>query len=210
MDIMNLLQGQLSQGVLDQLTQQIGASDSKQTAAATAGIMNTLVGALAKNASNPEGAQSLSNALDRDHDGSVLDNVMDMFTGGGQVAQQNNRAMNGSGILNHILGDRQGGAIDMISKISGLDSGKTGNLMTMLAPILMGALGKQKRQQGLDVGGLANLLTGTVTQQNQSPQNPTMSLVTKFLDADGDGSITDDVASIGMKLLGGLFGRKRR
>lgn len=210
MDIMNLLQGQLSEGVLDQLTQQIGASDRKQTAAATAGIMNTLVGALAKNASKPEGAQSLSNALDRDHDGSVLDNVMDMFTGGGQVAQQNSRAMNGAGILNHILGDRQGGAIDMISQLSGLDSGKTGNLMTMLAPMLMGALGRQKRQQGLDVGGLANLLTGTVTQQNQSAQNPTMSLVTKFLDADGDGSITDDVASIGMKLLGGLFGRKRR
>lgn len=210
MDIMNLLQGQLSEGVLDQLTQQIGASDSKQTAAATAGIMNTLVGALAKNASNPEGAQSLSNALDRDHDGSVLDNVMDMFTGGGQTAQQNNRAMNGAGILNHILGDRQGGAIDMISQISGLDSGKTGNLMTMLAPMLMGALGRQKRQQGLDVGGLANLLTGTVTQQNQSAQNPTMSLVTKFLDSDGDGSIADDVASIGMKLLGGLFGRKKR
>ena len=207
---MNLLQGQLSEGVLNQLTQQIGASDSKQTAAATAGIMNTLVGALAKNASNPEGAQSLSNALDRDHDGSVLDNVMDMFTGGGQTAQQNNRAMNGAGILNHILGDRQGGAIDMISQISGLDSGKTGNLMTMLAPMLMGALGRQKRQQGLDVGGLANLLTGTVTQQNQSAQNPTMSLVTKFLDSDGDGSIADDVASIGMKLLGGLFGRKRR
>ena len=210
MDIMNLLQGQLSEGVLDQLTQQIGASDSKQTAAATAGIMNTLVGALAKNASNHDGAQSLSNALDRDHDGSVLDNVMDMFTGGGQTAQQNNRAMNGAGILNHILGDRQGGAIDMISQISGLDSGKTGNLMTMLAPMLMGALGRQKRQQGLDVGGLANLLTGTVTQQNQSAQNPTMSLVTKFLDSDGDGSIADDVASIGMKLLGGLFGRKRR
>lgn len=206
---MNLLQGQLSEGVLDQLTQQIGASDKKQTAAATAGIMNTLVGALAKNAANPEGAQSLSNALDRDHDGSVLDNVMDMFTGGGQVAQQNSRAMNGAGILNHILGDRQGGAIDMISKLSGLDSGKTGNLMTMLAPMLMGALGRQKRQQGLDVGGLANLLTGTVTQQNQSAANPTMSLVTRFLDSDGDGSIADDVASIGMKLLGGLFGRKR-
>lgn len=209
MDIMDLLQGQLSDGVLDQLTKQIGANDKQQTAAATAGIMNTLVGALAKNASNPEGAKSLSNALDRDHDGSVLTDLMGMFTGGGQAQQQNSRAMNGSGILNHILGDRQGGAIDMISKISGLDSGKTGNLMTMLAPLLMGALGKTKRQQGLDVGGLAGLLSGTVTQQRQSQQNPTMGLVTKFLDADGDGSIADDVANIGMKLLGGLFGRKK-
>lgn len=206
---MDLLQGQLSDGVLDQLTKQIGANDKQQTAAATAGIMNTLVGALAKNASNPEGAQSLSNALDRDHDGSVLTDLMGMFTGGGQVQQQNSRALNGSGILNHILGDRQGGAIDMISKLSGLDSGKTGNLMTMLAPLLMGALGKTKRQQGLDVGGLAGLLSGTVTQQRQSQQNPTMGLVTKFLDSDGDGSIVDDVANIGMKLLGGLFGRKK-
>lgn len=210
MDIMDLLQGQLTDGVMDQLTKQIGASDKQQTAAATAGIMNTLVGALAKNASNPEGAQSLNNALERDHDGSVLDDLMGMFSGGGQVQPQNSRAMNGTGILNHILGDRQGGAIEMISQISGLDSGKTGNLMTMLAPMLMGALGKTKRQQGLDVGGLANLLTGTVSQQRQSTQNPTMGLVTKFLDQDGDGSIADDVANIGMKLLGGLFGRKKR
>lgn len=210
MDIMDLLQGQLSDGVLDQLTQQIGASDKQQTAVATAGIMNTLVGALAKNAAKPEGAQSLNNALERDHDGSVLDDLMGMFRGGGQVQPQNSRALNGTGILNHILGDRQGGAVDMVSKISGLDSGKTSNLMTMLAPILMGALGKTKRQQGLDVGGLANLLTGTVTQQRQSAQNPTMGLVTRFLDQDGDGSIADDVANIGMKLLGGLFGRKKR
>ncbi|MEZ5040498.1 MAG: DUF937 domain-containing protein [Saprospiraceae bacterium] len=206
MDIMDLLKGQLSEGVLDQLTQQIGASDKQQTAAATAGIMNTLVGALAKNAAKPEGASALSNALDRDHDGSVLDDLMGMFSGNSQVVQQNARAVNGTGIVNHILGDRQGNAIDMISKLSGLDSGKTGNLMTMLAPLLMGALGKTKRQQGLDVGGLANLLNGTVSQK---AQDPTMSLVTRFLDADGDGSIVDDVANMGMKILGGLFGRKK-
>jgi hypothetical protein len=208
MDIMDLLQGQISEGVLDQLTQQIGASDKKQTAAATAGIMNTLVGALAKNASKPEGAAALNNALERDHDGSVLTDLMGMFSNKTtQVEQENPRAVNGTGILKHILGDRQGNAIDMVSKLSGLDSGKTGNLMTMLAPMLMGALGQTKRQQGLDVGGLANLLTGTVTQQKQ--QNPTMGLVTRFLDSDGDGSIVDDVANIGMKMLGGLFGRKK-
>ena len=210
MDIMNLLQGQLSEGVLDQITQQIGATDKKQTATATAGIMSTLMGALAKNASSPEGAQALNNALERDHDGGLLEDLAGLIGGNSQTVQQNARAANGAGIIKHILGDRQGGAIDMISQISGLDSGKTGNLMTMLAPILMGALGKQKRQQGLDVGGLANLLTGTVTQHRQQASNPAMGLVTQFLDSDGDGSITDDVANIGMKFLGNLFRRKRR
>ncbi|MCB9273789.1 MAG: DUF937 domain-containing protein [Lewinellaceae bacterium] len=204
-NLMDLLQGSLSEDMIGQLSQQLGGANKQQTAAAASGIVSTLMGALAKNASTQQGAQALNNALERDHDGSVLDNIMDVFSGNTQNV--NDRALNGSGILNHILGDRQGGAIDMISKLSGLDSGKTGNLMSMLAPVVLGALGKAKQQQGLDVSGIASLLSGTVSAQKQ--QNPTMNLVTSFLDQDGDGSIVDDVASMGMKILGGFLKRKK-
>lgn len=204
MDLMGLLQGQLSEGMLDQLSQQIGGADKQQTAAAASGIISTLMGGLAKNASSQEGASALSNALDRDHDGSILDDMMGMLSGN---TQPNNSSMlNGAGILNHILGNKTNGAVNMISQMSGLDSSKTGNLMSLLAPVVMGALGKTKKEQGLDVSGIASLLSGTMSQQ--SSQDPTMGLITKFLDADGDGSIIDDVAGIGMKFLGGLFGRK--
>jgi len=121
----------------------------------------------------------------------------------GNVQPQNERAANGAGILNHILGDRQGGVSNMVSQMSGLNNNQTSQLMTMLAPIVMGMLGKTKRENGLDEGGLASLLNGTVSQQQNS--NPTMALVTSFLDSDGDGSIVDDVANMGMKFLGGLF-----
>ena len=204
MDLMGLLQGQLSEGMLDQLSQQIGGADKQQTAAAASGIISTLMGGLAKNASSQEGASALSNALDRDHDGSILDDMMGMLSGN---TQPNNSSMlNGAGILNHILGNKTNGAVNMISQMSGLDSSKTGNLMSLLAPVVMGALGKTKKEQGLDVSGIASLLSGTMSQQ--SSQDPTMGLITKFLDADGDGSIIDDVAGVGMKFLGGLFGRK--
>lgn len=202
---MDLLQGSLTSGMVDQLSQQLGGADKQKTAAAASGIVTTLMGALAKNASTTEGAQSLNKALERDHDGSILDDVMGMLTGNAQV--NNDRMLNGSGILNHVLGNKQSGAVDMISKLSGLDSSKTGSLMTMLAPVIMGALGKAKQQQGLDMAGIASLLSGTVSAQQQ--QNPTMNLVTSFLDADGDGSIVDDVANMGMKILGGFFGRKK-
>ena len=162
------------------------------------------MGALAKNASTPDGANALSNALDRDHDGSVLDNLMDIMQGNQQP--QNSKAVNGAGILNHVLGNKQNSAVNMISKMSGLDNNKTGSLMTMLAPVIMASLGKAKRTNGLDAAGIASLLSGTVSQQKQS--NPTMSLVTQFLDSDGDGSIVDDVANIGMKFLGGLFKKR--
>ncbi len=201
MNIMDMLQSQLSGGLVDQLSQQIGGADREQTATAASGIVTTLVSALARNAASQDGAASLSNALDRDHDGGILDNLMGMLSG--NVQPQNERAANGAGILNHILGDRQGGVSNMVSQMSGLNNNQTSQLMTMLAPIVMGMLGKTKRENGLDEGGLASLLNGTVSQQQNS--NPTMALVTSFLDSDGDGSIVDDVANMGMKFLGGLF-----
>lgn len=205
MDLMDLLQGQLSAGMLDQLSQQIGGADKQQTAAAATGIMSTLIGGMAKNAQSPEGASSLANALDRDHDGSILDDVMGMLSG--QKEPPTEKALNGAGIVNHVLGPRQNNAVSMISKMSGLDRSKTGSLMTMLAPVIMGALAKKKQQDGLDAGGLASLLSGTVS--NRAQADPTMNMIKGFLDSDGDGDITDDVARMGMNFLGGLFKKRR-
>lgn len=204
MDLMDLLQSQISDNMVGYFADQIGAEDKGKTEVATAGIVSTLIGALANNASKPEGARALNDALERDHDGSILDDITGMLSGNKQPTSE--KALNGSGILNHILGDRQSGAVDMISRMSGLDSSKVGNLMTMLAPVIMGTLGKTKQQQGLDVSDIAALLTKTKVQQ--ANQNPTMGLIAKFLDQDGDGSIVDDVANIGMKMLSGFFRKK--
>ena len=198
MDLMDLLQGQISDGLVDQLSQQLGGADKQQTANAASGIMSTLMGALAKNAATPDGASALANALDNDHDGGVLDNIMGMVTGAAQP--QNTRAVNGAGILKHVLGGKQSGAIDMISKLSGLDDSKTGSLMTMLAPVVMGALGKTKKSQGLDASALSGLLSGAV--KSASNQRQEMGLIGKFLDQDGDGSVMDDIAGMGMNMLG--------
>lgn len=207
-NLFDLLHGQLDENVVSHLSNQIGGASPEQTATATQGIISTLLSGLAKNASTPEGAASLNNALERDHDGSLLGNLMGMLGGGGQAAPEQSRAMNGAGIVNHILGPNQGGAIDMISKMSGLDSSKTGNLMTMLAPMVMSMLGQQKQQQGLDMAGIAGLLTNTVGQQKQAG-NPLMDMATRFLDKDGDGSMLDDVAGmVGSSLLSNLFGKK--
>ncbi len=200
MDLMNLLQGQLSGNLVNFLGEQAGIQDQEKTQVATQGILSTLIGALAKNASTPEGARSLNNALERDHDGSILDNLMDSFTGNTQPQQ--NKAMDGAGILWHLLGDKQNNAAQMIGQTSGLDSGKVMNLMTMLAPVVMGMLGKTKQQNGLDVGDIASLLMNT--RSNQANENPMMNIAMQFLDRDGDGSMIDDVAG----MLGGLFDKK--
>lgn len=208
---MDLLSGHLNEGMLDNLSQSLGGVEKEKTAKATAGIVSLLTGALAKNAATPEGSSALANALERDHDGSILNDVIGMVTGSNRNAGDSgidlNRMLNGAGILKHVLGNKQSGAIDMISKMSGLNKNKTGSLMTMLAPVIMGALGKAKREKNLDNSGLSSLLQGTV--RKNSDRNPMLSMATRFLDADGDGSIMDDLANMGMKVLGGLFRRRR-
>jgi len=201
---MDLLKGQLGQQGMKMLVDQMGGgADERQVSTAAEGVMSTLISALAKNTQSQEGANSLVNALDNDHDGGILDNLGDFLQGNTQ--QMNPRTTNGSGILKHLLGPNQSGAIDMISKMSGLSGGNAGNLMATLAPVIMGLLGKQKRQAGLDVGGLANLLNQNVTKQKSSG-NPLFDMANKFLDADGDGSAVDDImAKVGGSLLKNLF-----
>jgi Uncharacterized conserved protein len=201
MDLIDLLQSQLSGNVLDQLSNQIG-EEKEKTEVATSGIISMLTAALAKNAASPGGASALASALDTDHDGSILDNIGDLL--GGNLT--NNRAANGAGILRHVLGGKQGNAIDAISKMSGLNSAKTGNLMTMLAPIVLGMLGKQKRETNMDQSGLSDMLSRSV--KSATNQRQEMGLLGKLLDRDGDGSVMDDIAGMGMKTLGNLF-RKR-
>ena len=201
MDLIDLLQSQLSGNVIDQLSNQIG-EEKEKTEVATSGIISMLTAALAKNAASPGGASALASALDTDHDGSILDNIGELLGG----SMNNNRAANGAGILKHVLGGKQGNAIDAISKMSGLSGDKTGNLMTMLAPIVLGMLGKQKRQNNMDQSGLSDMLSRSV--KSASNQRQEMGLLGKLLDRDGDGSVMDDIAGMGLKTLGNLF-RKR-
>lgn len=203
-NLMDLLQSQLSEGMVDQLSKQLGGADKQQTATAASGIFSTLMGALSKNAASEQGASALANALDNDHDGGVLDNFMDMLGGGAQPS--NSRAMNGAGILKHVLGEKQGGAIDMISKMSGLGGDKAGSLMSMLAPMVLGTLGKAKKEQGMGLQDLTSFISGSV-QDHQKKGGEEMGMIGKFLDQDGDGSYMDDVAGMGMKMFSKWFSK---
>ena len=94
-----------------------------------------------------------------------------------------------------------------LGQATGLKSDQVGKLLTMLAPVLLGTLGKAQKQQGLDSGALAGLLGGE-RQSIERDQPQAGGLMGMLLDADGDGDVElDDVASKGLGLLGKLFKR---
>ena len=85
LNMQDLLNGQLKGGAISQMSQAIGA-DQQSTATAVEAALPMIIGAMARNASTPEGASSLSGALDRDHDGSVLEDVIGFLGGAAQGA----------------------------------------------------------------------------------------------------------------------------
>lgn len=203
-DLFDMLQSQVGESLVGALTDQMSGANRQQTSSGVQGAMSILMSALAKNAQNPKSASALGAALDRDHDGSILDDITGFISGSSPI--NNTKAANGAGILGHILGAQQGNAIESLMKVSGLNKGQSTNMLAKLAPIVLGMLGKQKKSQGLDMSGLGSILNSSaVTARKQTPQ---ADLLTSFLDRDGDGSIKDDAARIGFGLLKNLFKRR--
>lgn len=210
MDLMQILQGQLSDDVLGQLSDQIGA-DKEQTATAANGIFATLLGGLANNATSEGGLASLGSALDRDHDGSVLDDLAGMVGGmmqGGDGAAAGGAA-NGLGILGHILGDRQEVAAQQVSESSGLNMSQVMKLMPILAPIVMGVLGRAKNQGGLDLGNLAGILMGSAQNAQSGGFGDLIGNVLGGVLGGGQQQAQPSAGGGGLlgNILGGIFGK---
>lgn len=193
--ILDLLSQQLGdQDSVAQLSRAIGA-DSQTTQRAVAGALPVLLGALAGNASRPGGAEPLARALTKDHDGSILDNLTG-FLGAGQTSD-------GEGILRHALGSRQDAAQQQLGRMSGLDADSAGRLMAMLAPLVMGALGRTMRQKQLDASALPGMLDKERRSAEQSLPG-IGGMLTQLLDSDGDGQFLDDAA----RMLGSFLNRR--
>jgi hypothetical protein len=215
------------------MASQIGASP-QQVEQGIGAALPALVGGLARNATRaPGGAAALSNALEQDHDGALLD----QFTGGAGSALGGDtlggllggllgggaasgglmgalgglfggRATNGGGILGHVLGNRQPAVQEGVARASGLGRGQALQLLLMLAPLIMSALGKLKRQRKLDEQGVARVLEDEEGRMTEPVPGVRRGGLMDLLDRDNDGSIADELAQIGAAV-GGAYVRSR-
>jgi hypothetical protein len=188
MSLLDMLQQRLGGEAVNQISNKLG-TDPASTRTAIAAALPMLVGALARNAQDPGKAGALANALGR-HDGSVLDDVAG-YLGRGDTGD-------GDGILGHVLGGKKETVQTGLGQAAGLDPAKAGTLLAMLAPLVMGALGKAQREKGLDTGGLAGML-GSEQQRAAEAAPGVMGMLSSFLDRDHDGSVMDDI--------GGMLGK---
>ena len=174
-----------------------GGSD--QTSSALSSAIPAILGGMAQNTADPEGAQSLRRALD-DHGGSVLDDPSELLGGGGP----------GNGILGHVLGDRRPAVEQAVSERSGLDLSAVGKLLPMLAPLVMGALGKQQRQDNLDGVGVADVVQREAkeAETNDAGLGSILGAVTGAMGGGGGGSTKSGLMGTIMGMVNKFLKRK--
>ncbi|HNR03401.1 MAG TPA: DUF937 domain-containing protein [Bacillota bacterium] len=188
MDIVKLLTNQLnSPDTLKKLAGSVGVESSQAQKLTQLGIP-AILQALGRNASTKEGAEALLGALD----GHQKDEIEDL-TGFLNKVDTND----GAKILQHIFSGNNKRVQENLARQTGLNTSQVSGIMTQLAPLMMGALGKKKKEENLDVSGVVGLLGGLM----DGGDNNLMGIVTNLLDSDNDGDVMDNIGD----LLGGLF-----
>ncbi len=128
------------------------------TTSALQSIVPALFGALITRAGTDEGASMLMSYMaENNMDGSILANGTTLLAGGIETEKL---MYSGAGIVRFLLDDKFSGVVDIIAGGSGLKTSSATSLLKLAAPFLMGIVGKQVKEKGLDVPGLKNLILG--------------------------------------------------
>jgi hypothetical protein len=196
------LMAQLQGAPLQQMAQQLGASPD-QTSTAVGAALPLLLGTLGRNAAQPQGAQALFGALQRDHAGAPdLGDLLGSLLGGGGAQPGAAPASDGSAILGHIFGNNRQRAEEGLGQATGLGAG-AGKLLQLLAPVVMAFLARRMSAGGMDAGSLGETL-GQEHARVQQQGGLGGGLLGSLLDQDGDGQVgLSDLIKVGGGLLGG-------
>lgn len=195
-DLMSILKSAINEQAIGTMAQQIGATP-QQTRGAVNTALPVLLGMLARNSQTSEGSESLARAVEKDHDGGILGQVQG-FLQRGDVSQ-------GESILGRLLGGQQPAAEQALAGQTGLASGQIHQLLGLLAPIVMGALGQQARASGgpsaNNMGSLAQSALESV--MGGAGGNAGSQILGSLLGGSAGGK--PDLAQMGASLLGSLF-----
>ncbi|MGY6630351.1 MAG: DUF937 domain-containing protein [Wenzhouxiangella sp.] len=198
--LLSLLSSTLDDRAVGDISQQINASP-EQTRGAINAALPMLMGMMANNCQSKQGCESLAQAINQDHaGGGLLDQAQSFFKQG--------NIGSGEGILRNILGNRQNTAEQQLASQTGLQTGQVHTLLAMLAPILMGALGRQAQSQGgANAGNLQALIQGSLggLMQGQGGQLGGQLLGQLLGGQSAQSGSQGGLAAAGGKLLGGLF-----
>ncbi|CAA7194845.1 DUF937 domain-containing protein [Chryseobacterium potabilaquae] len=189
MSLIDLLTGNTGNQVAQQAENKFGISKN-QIIALLAVAAPLIISHLRNKSQDAKEAEALNTALDKDHDGSILNNT----------SQAEERQVEGGSILNHIFGGEKQNVESSLSQNTGISIDKIGPILAMLAPVIMGYIGKEKQQNNVGAGGLGDLLGGILgnasnqaQEQQSSPLNDILGSVLGNSQSQSSGNPLNDI-----------------
>lgn len=157
MNLLELVQAQLSEERLDRLASIVSESGTATRKAVGAAALPAVLAGLSGEFAGEAGAARLLELMRAGgHDGSLLANLDGALSGGAHTEALLNL---GKGQLGAILGDRIDALTDLMAADTGIRRGSAGALLGLLVPIVLAVLGRQLHQAG-GASRLAALLAG--------------------------------------------------
>ncbi|WP_417427835.1 DUF937 domain-containing protein [Halpernia sp.] len=202
MSLIDLITGNTGNQVAEKAGNKFGI-DKSQIIALLAVAAPLVISYLRKKShDNPEEANKLNTALDKDHDGSILNNPE-------QAAERQDE---GNSILSHIFGNEKPQIENQLSAKTGISMDKIGPILAMLAPIIMGFIGKEKQSNGvISGGGISDLLSGILGNASQQAENESTNPINDILGSVlGGGNSSADSGNPLSNILGGVLGEKNK
>ena len=149
MSLLDLVQQQIGPDGIQEISRQIGA-DPAATEAAVQSALPMMLGGMANTAQQSGGESALQSAISA-------------IGGGGGIG----------GMLGSILGQHHATVQDGVQQASGLDAGKAGKLLMLLAPFIIRALAQhQSSNSAPQDGGLSGNLQRAATEAAQTAPSP--------------------------------------
>lgn len=158
MDIIKELGGLVTSQIVKQAANSFGESESGISSVIGSLAPTILGGLLNKSSNDSAGFGQIFDMLSNKDNASYLDNLGGLL-GGGNLAQNDPKDV-GGGLLGSLFGDKVGGIIDLVSSLAGVKKSSSSGLLGMVAPMIMGYLGKKILKEGLSAAGLGSFLGG--------------------------------------------------
>ena len=199
MSLLDLITGNAGNQVATQAENKFGISKNQIIALLAVAAPLVISYLRKKSDEDPNEAEALNNALDRDHDGSILNDP----------SQVEARQQEGDSILDHVFGSQKTTVENQLSQNTGISMDKIGPILAMLAPLIMGYIGKEKQANGVNSGGglgdlLGGILGGAQSQAQSEQSNPLNDILGSVLggsQANNSGNPLNDI--LGSVLGGG-------
>lgn len=198
MNLIDLITGNAGSEVATEAENKFGISKNQVIALLAVAAPLVISYLRKKSSESSDEAESLNNALEKDHDGSILNNPL----------QAVSRQQEGNSILDHVFGVQKGAVENQLSQNTGISMDKIGPILGMLAPIIMGYIGKEKRSSGVDSGGglgdlLGEILGNAQNQAKGQSSSPLNDILGSVLGGTNQGSAGNQLNDILGSVLGG-------